>query len=792
MISGVARNIQNDAAEGATVELCTAKDTAVLQTITAKASGKFSFSGIESGPYIIMISSVGNKKYISGPLVIDDLHQVIAMPAIILSPARQTQLKEVVVTSKKPLIEYDIDKTIVNVEAMIISGTGNALEVLEKTPGIVIDNDGTINLNGRAGVIVLIDGRQTYMSQQDLAAYLRSIPAGTLDKIELMTNPPAKYDAAGSAVINIRFKKNRVQGYTGSLSLSYTQGKRNRNYNSLNLNYLNKKVNLFGTISANKDRSFSEDRTERIYYNNNNEEISSANLKNYNSYKLHDFTGRVGMDLTLSSKTTFGFIGSVYNRINENKGTYINTTFIHGNSQPGSSGYGNSITNSTWKQQTFNINFQHKFNTSGRELSADINYINYNNGSGQLLGNVLIKGNGGIDSSFIFHYDLPSDIHVYNGRLDYSHPLKNKFSLSAGMKSNFVKNDRPSYYTDIINNASQPDLSKSNHFIYNENINGLYVNLRKDWKRIGGQLGLRVENTNTKGHQLGNAMVPSSTYTNHYTGLFPSLFINYKMDSVGKNTISIAFTRRINRPNYQQLNPFMVFIDQYSYSTGNPYLQPAYNYYIELNYRYKQFLSVGLQYDRVNNVFFNATQSINSKFISKPENASTRYLVALMTNLNFPVTKWWRLNMNIGAGRFRTMGSIYNQSLDKTQYAYRINALNQFNFPGGWSGEISGRYSSRIINLQRIDEARWQVNAGILKRIMKNKATIRLTADDIFWSMKIKDRTTGLNLTNAYHVNLQDSRRIGMAFNFNFGKETFTRKRRYNDNGADDVKDRVN
>ncbi|HLG40927.1 MAG TPA: outer membrane beta-barrel family protein, partial [Chitinophagaceae bacterium] len=248
---------------------------------------------------------------------------------------------------------------------------------------------------------------------------------------------------------------------------------------------------------------------------------------------------------------------------------------------------------------------------------------------------------------------------------------------------------------------------------------------------------------------------------------------------------------RIIRPNYQQLNPFLVFIDQYSYRTGNPYLNPAYNHYIEVSFRYKQFATISFQYDRMDDMFFNATQPVNTKFINRPENASIRSLAALMFNLNFPVTKWWKVNLNMGTGRFMTKGKVYNQSLDQSLYAYRVNALNQFTFPKGWSGELSSRYSSRIINLQRVYERRYQVNAGIQKKIMKGKGSVKLNAEDIFWSLKQSDRITGLNQTDVNHINFQDTRRMGIAVNFNFGKETFARKRRYNDNGADDIKGRV-
>ena len=790
-ISGQIKDIQNEPVGGAVIKLQKVNDSASIQTIIAKDNGKFAFAHLTNDSFILTITAIGNKKYLSNILTIDDSHSAITLPVIILVPDKQTELKEVIVTSKKPLIEQDIDKTIVNVEAMISSATSNALEVLEKTPGITIGSDGDISLNGRSGVMVLIEGRPTYMSATDLVAYLRSIPGSTLDKIELMSNPPAKYDAAGSAVINIRFKRNRIQGYTGSVSLSFSQGVTNSSYNSLNMNYLNKKVNLFGNISINKDKNFDNDTYNRIFYDSSNKEVSSAKLNDYYSYNLHDLTARIGMDYTVSRKTTIGFIASVYGRNRIDNMDYHNNVFHYDNAIPDSSGYGNTKGSSQWRQVTANINLQHKFNTSGRELSADINYINYSNTAKRVLSNFIDLNNANADSNYIFQYDLPSGINIYTFKTDYSHPLKNKTILSAGIKSSFVKNDNASDYTDIINSTYKPDLSKSNHFIYNENINAAYFNARKDWQRFGAQFGLRLENTNTRGHQLGNDMVPDSINSNHYTGIFPSFFLSYKLDSAGKNTLSFNISRRINRPNYQQLNPFLVFIDQYSYSTGNPYLHPSYNNYMELSYRYKQFANISFQYNRINDAFFNATQLVNNVFIMKPENTDTRYMMALLVNLNFSVAKWWRLNLNMGGANFVTKGTVYNQNLDQNMYACRLNILSQFTFPKDWSAEISSRYTSSVLNLQRIYKPRYQLNAGIQKKILKGRGSVKLNMDDIFYTLKQKDQTTGLLFVTAYHINIEDTRRVGIAVNFNFGKETFARKRKYNDNGADDVKGRV-
>lgn len=790
-IRGQINDIQNEPPAGAVIKLQKAKDSTLVQTMTVKDNGKFILGNLNNGNFILVITRVGSKPYTSNILTIDNDHPVIVLPVIILAPADQTHLKEVVVTTKKPLIEQDIDKTIVNVEAMISSATSNALEVLEKTPGITIGTDGDINLNGRSGVVVLIEGRPTYMSTTDLVAYLRSIPGSTLEKLELMSNPPAKHDAAGAAVINIRFKKNRIQGYTGSMSVSFSQGVTNSSYNSLNTNYLTKKINLFGNISINSDRNFDDDRYERMFYDSNNYKISSANLQNYYAYHLYDLTARIGMDYNLSSKTTLGCIASFYGRNKRDKTDYQNHVSKYGNNMSSSYGYGDTKGESQWRQATANINLQHKFNTTGREISADINYINYANTGKRLLDNFVDLNNGSADSNYIFQYDLPYSINIYTLKADYSHPLKNKAVLSAGMKSSVVKNDNESTYADIVNNTHQPDASKSNHFIYTENINAIYINARRDWRRFGTQAGLRVENTNTRGEQVGNTIVPRSVNTNHYTGIFTSLFVSYKLDSLGKNTLSLNGSRRINRPNYQQLNPFLAFIDQYSYSTGNPYLRPSYNINMELNYRYKQFASISFQYNRINGAYFNATQTVNTVFITRPENTDARYMMALFVNLNFSAAKWCKLNLNMAGANFTTKGTVYSQSLDRSIYAHRVNLLSQFSLPKDWNGEISWRYTSRVLNLQRIYGPRYQLNAGIQKKILKGKASLKFNVDDIFRTLRQKEYSTGLKLTDVYHINTEDTRRAGIAVNFNFGKETFARKRKYNDNAADDVKGRV-
>jgi hypothetical protein len=789
-ISGQVKDIQNETVPGATVQLRKATDSSILQTKTTNNNGRFEFANLSNGSFVLTITAVGNKPYTSSSLTIDDRRASIQLPAIILLPNKKTDLKEVIVTAKKPLIEQDIDKTIVNVEAMVSAGTSNTLEVLEKTPGVTVDANGEISLNGRGGVLVLIEGRPTYMSGQDLAGYLKSLPGGTLDKIELMTNPPAKYDAAGSAVINIRLKRNRTQGYTGNIALNYNQGHMGRSYNSLNLNYLNKKVNLFGNFSYSRNGDFNEEVYNRAFFSADNVKSAATDLRTYGTNSSNDYMARLGMDYTLSSKTTVGVIGTVSNRTRK-EGQYYTSNSYNGSDVPDSTGIGNTDGRSTWRQIAANINLQHKFDNKGRELSADLNYINYNSSNDQDLQNFINTADGSPKNNNAFLYKRPANVDIYTARADYSHPLANKIILSAGIKSSVVNNDNVSDYFTINSSNASPDYGKSNHFIYKENINAAYINGRKDWKRIGIQLGLRVENTHTKGDQKGNAMVSGSSFSRDYTSLFPTAFISYKLDSLGKHTLSINYARRINRPGYQQLNPFLFFVDQYTYSSGNPYLTPAYNNYTEINYRYKQFITVALQYEGVSDGFFDATQAVNNVFITRAENIATRYLLAAMVNVSYAPAKWWNFNLNLAAARFVTKGTLYTESLDLQVNARRLMFNNQFKFNNDWSAEVSGQFTSRLVSWQRISGARSRVGAAIQKKILKSKGSLKVSAEDIFYGLKNKETFYGLKQATAYRYNFQDSRRFGISFSYAFGKETFARKRRYNDNGADDVKGRV-
>lgn len=670
-----------------------------------------------------------------------------------------TILKEVVVKAKKPLLVHAIDRTIVNVEAITGSASSNALEVLEKTPGVTVNNNGGISLNGRSGIMVLINGRSTYMSGTDLAAYLKSIPGATLDKIELMDNPPARYDAAGNAIINIRLKRNRAPGLTGSISTGLSQGKYARTNDALNLAYNTKKINLFTNIGYNAENSYSDDQFDRRFYNTAGELTSRILLNNKMRSRRDGININAGMDYYTSPKTTLGL---VFN-LNKGKGTsvldYTSENF------KGTTGNEQRRTNTG-----ANINMLHRFNDKGHEFSAEANYLRYEA--------------TGFQSMTGFLYDLPSTINIYTANADYSLPLKNKAKLEAGVKTGIIDNSSVYDYYDVNGQVKVIDPTKSNHFDYHENINAAYVNGQKAWNRFGVQLGLRLENTQAKGKQPGGTQ--SNLFTKNYTGLFPSIFLQYKLDSTGKNILGFMVNRRINRPNYQLLNPFLIFRDNYSYTEGNPMLTPQYQTRYELKYQHKQLLTMGLSYNKFTNVIFQTTEAVDTIFITRPKNIAKGYMLLLNTTVSMSPVKWWNFNATLRLSNIGLKGMAYTEKLTPSTNLARFELQNYFTISKTVNADLGAYYASRDLSGQTFTKGMYRVYAGAQKKIWKEKASIRISFDDIFHSWVYRNRSISLKQAEYFQVGESDTQRIGIAFSYRFGKNNTTRKRRQNENAGEE------
>lgn len=698
------------------------------------------------------------------------------------APDTTKELKGVTVIAKKKLLEYELDKTIVNIESMPSAAASNTLEVLEKTPGVLVESNGTINLNGKTPVLVLIDGRSTHMSGQDLAAYLKSIPGSFIDKIELIENPSARYEASGGAVINIRLKRNKILGLTGNLSTGFTQGEKTRSNHSFNLNYNRKKLNVFTNLGFNTDGNYTTDFSDRKYYTPSGQLGSHVLINNQFSYRSHSITARLGIDYTLSSKTIVGVQANINTRPSKDFQSFQSNTFNSSNVLD-SSNTGTAKSDFDRSNKSLNLNFQHRFNDKGRELSGDINYIVYESEGTQLFDNYKA---GHLTNSF--SYRLPSSIAIYNFKADYTHPMKNKFALDAGVKLSLVKNDNNSGYFD---NDDNQVFANSNHFLFDENINAAYLNTRKNWKRVGIQTGLRFEDTHLKGVLEENPAYSGMSFTKNFRNLFFSGNISYKLDSTGNHNLALFYSRRINRPNYQQFNPFLVFRDNYSYSQGNIDLNPAYFNDARVQYRYKQLLTIGFMYGRANDIIFPTTQLVGEKYISRAANIGKGRLAALNANLNFKVTKWWQMNINMQGASMKLWSTLYSENINVNSLLFRGTVYNSFTFDKSWSGDLFCNYLPRELMPQRKVSSKYRINGSLQKKILKDKGAIRLSFEDITHAWIQRDHSINLLNSEEYHRGIADTQRIGLSFSWRFGNEKFARKRRHNDDAADSEKGRI-
>lgn len=222
------------------------------------------------------------------------------------------------------------------------------------------------------------------------------------------------------------------------------------------------------------------------------------------------------------------------------------------------------------------------------ELTADLDYLRYDNTLSQGFDNSSYLPNGMLINHDLLTGALPSAIDIYAAKTDYTHPLKSGLKLAGGLKTSYTQTDNIANYFYTVNQNTTPDYDKTNHFIYKENINAAYINASRDFKRLSVQLGLRFENTVSKGHQLGNVQKPDSVFKRNYNGLFPTVYLQYKLDTAGNQQISLNYGRRIDRPYYEDLNPFLAPLDKFTYYTGNPFLRPAYTQNIELSHTYKK------------------------------------------------------------------------------------------------------------------------------------------------------------------------------------------------------------
>ena len=787
-ISGSVLDDAKKPLDGATVILLVAKDSSLVNTQLAGADGTFAFQNLTDNTYLIKATYIGYKKYLSGNVVVSQ-QKSVNLPAFILSSTGKT-LNEVAVTAQKSYIQQKIDRTVVNVGALISNTGANALEVLEKTPGVQVDADGNITYKGKSGVLVMIDDKPTYLSAANLATYLRSLPSSSLDQIELMDNPPAKYDAAGNAgVINIKTKKNTIRGFNAVVAADYAQGFYGRSNESINLNYRVDKVNLFANVAYNEQRTFRRLEIDRDYFDANGNPTSSLKDISYFRPTSNNTNIKAGMDYFISPKTTWGIVytGDI-SRDHDSSPVY---SLLYGqNGQLDSTINTLNTSKNKFNSNGINLNYTHKFDSAGRQLTFDLDYIRDESGSNQLFVNNTFLPNSTLTNSTMLTDNLPATINIYSAKADYTHPLKGKAKLEAGVKSSYVNTDNAANYFNVINGISTIDYNNTNRFLYKENINAAYINFNKNFGRFSLQTGLRLENTNGNGHQLGNAERADSSFINHYTDMLPTAYFSYNLDTAGHNVLVASYGRRIGRPNYGSLNPFTFFVDEFTYFSGNPFLKPQFTDNYKLAYSFKSLFTVAVAYNYTTDVQGETIHNSGDIFISTQGNIGQQKVLDFSVNTNFQPAKWWSVNLYAEVYNNTYQGAFYTGYLNQSENTFSANGNNQFTLSNGWSAELSGFYRTGGTYGQFVSIPTGMLNAAIQKKILNNKGSIKLNMRDVFHTFSPSGTITNIVGATATYHNFVDTQVATLAFTYSFGKSTNVPEKRET-GGADSEQGRA-
>jgi len=792
-ISGNINDASGKPLDAASVSLLKMNDSTPTNMATTDASGHFSINHVIAGKYILSASHVGYVSWFSKPVELSPSKASLVVGTIVLESS-DASLGQVTVVGKRPLIENKIDKTVVNVEASATNGGLTALEVLEKSPGVMVDNDGNVSLKGKPGVVIMIDGKPTYLSAQDLANYLKNMPASELDQIEIMSQPPAKYDASGnSGVINLITKKNKNNGFNASVTLTAIIARYFKSPNSLNFNWRQGKFNIYGTYGYAWWDGFNDIHATSSLRENAQTPFDRYTYQHtYGRYSDRGQSFRAGVDYFADKSTTIGF--SVNGTIDKEWFTSGSSTdfydSLHNYVQYN---LAQSLNRTPQTHFGFSGNLTRKLDNKGSELSIDADYIFYNTQGTITSNNYLYNvDNLPSDAPYLLNGLLPSKIDIYSLKSDYKKILGPDITLEAGVKSSYVQTDNNAIYTlyDDTLKSWQPDTDISNHFIYKENINAAYLNWQQRVGKLSMQLGLRAEQTNTSGNQT----VKNVDFAQHYVQLFPTAYFTYKTND--KNTFGISYGRRIERPSYQSLNPFRFQLDRYTYEQGNPNLQPQFSNNVELSYNYKGELNLSANYTMTTDIISDAIITFkepgdsNYTIYQTSENLASQRNIGLSVNYSKQLTKAWMLNVFFNLYNNHYRGVVDSTDIDVGFTSFNASFNTQYSFKKGWIAELSGFYYAKdYISGVLLADGRGMFSMGASKKIFSGRGTFKLNLRDPLYLMSFNAHSDlDKGLTNTHSI--WDNRRIILTLVYRFGKNAGNQVQRRG-SGASDEQSRV-
>ena len=774
-VRGQLQDGEGEAVPFANVALFSVADSSLSKAGTSNEAGIFELQGLAAGAYFFKAVGLGYVDLQKSEIRLTDKQRLDL--GVLKFASKALSLGEATVTASRVLVEIKPDRTVFNVEGTINSAGSDAISLLRKAPNVTVDNNDNINVLGRSGVLLYIDGKRLPLTGEDLSNYLQNLPAEQIDRIEIITNPGARYEAEGNAgIIDIRLKKDKSLGANGSVNTTYSQGRYHRANLGASGNYRNKRFNTFGTLGLGDGAGFHE--MKFLSYLNNIEQHEINNSRNYWS----NYNFRVGTDFFLAEKHTLGFLvsgganrndNSAFNRITlANQGTpeFIDSILV-------------ASTDATRDrhQQTYNLNYRFD-NTQGRSLNLDFDYGNYQNESKRYQPNRYYDASEAVLLTEIINsFDTPTDIDIYAVQADYEDKLF-EGSFSAGVKVSKVVSNNTFLFFDEINGAAVQNDRKSNRFKYDEKVYAGYVNyarsLGKNWNFSAG---LRAEQTDAMGDlRTFLPELQEDPVLLNYLSWFPSA--GFTWQPAPKHTLALNGGRRINRPDYQVLNPFNNQISQLSYEKGNPNLSPEIVNNLELGYtlayRYNFKLAYSRTTDQITRLIAPDKDDPRAGFITWA-NLANQTILSLNVSAPVQISKKWNAYFNASASHLDNQADYGDGAVvDVQAFTYSIFQQHTFDLPAGFKGEISGYFSGPgVWGGVFLYETSWSLDLGLQRKFFQDRLNVKLSVSDLFY----ETGWDGYSIFDGLYSEGSgrwDSRRASLSLSYRFGNENVKSRKR--------------
>ena len=757
--------IVKDGSDGSPVPYATTAllrpDSSVMTGVITGNDGKFVINNVAAGSYILQVSFIGYEKAfrsVNVPTQSD-------LGEISLSESAN-KLNEVIVKAVRPLVVSRADRYIVNVSDNIQSEGRDALDVLRNTPGLLVNYKGDISLMGNS-VNVWIDGRPSQMSGEQLTDFLNSMQGGEIDRIEVITNPPSRYDAAGGGgIIDIRTKKGLQFGVNGTLRVGYWQGRMDNENAGASMNWRREKFNMFGNYSINRGMWWQKISQINVIQTPAGEVVFDQNAleKSINPSSRNGL--RAGMDYFINPKNAFGVIVQTY-YFNYGRACLTGITDI----SPTYNGVSRSMSNNFFSGPKsgiqVNANYQSIFTKPEQQLNLDMDYAHFGSDLFQQNSNLYYDPTSAPVATEQMRHAAPQAIDVYSAKIDYVQPLWKNARLETGAKAGQTKTDNELKYDTFVGNDWQEDANRSNRFVYTEQINAAYINISQQLGKFNLQAGLRGEYTMSKGEQKKTDEVNDTSYFN----LFPTFFVNYQASQ--KHNFGISYSRRLSRPNYENLNPFEYTIDAYSFLSGNPCLTPAYTHNVQLFYTFAQSLMTRISYGGTTAEIMQIpyVDTANGRYGQTYGNFGKSQNMNVMMNYRKTLVKIWTLNLTVQSSySIHTSNEASGEFVNKGSSLY-VQLNNNISITPTLSAELTGMYVSGGRSAYYVVESNGNLSLGLRKQLLNKKMTLSLTINDILHTQKEKMsaqyENVNYSLSNEY-----DTRYVSLTVRYDFGSAT--------------------